>query len=296
VFSNFLIGLREGLEAALVVGILVAYLVKTDRRDKLPYIWIGVGLAVGVSLLFGAVLTYGSSTMSFEAQEAFGGIMSIIAVSFVTWMIFWMRKAARSMKSELHGKLDAALALGPLAIAITATIAVGREGLETALFLWTNIQATGSSAQPITGAVLGLATAVVLGYLIYRQALAINMAKFFTVTGALLIVVAAGVLAYGFHDLQEAGWLPGISNTAFDISSWYAATSWYGTLLKGLFNFSPNPTVLEVVVWFAYLVPVMFLFIRGVRKPLEAPAPAAPAAPSPRAAEPSAVPAQVPAS
>ena len=273
-FSNFLIGLREGLEAALVVGILVAYLVKTDRRDKLPFIWVGVGLAVGISLLFGAILTYGSSTMSFEAQEAFGGIMSIIAVSFVTWMIFWMRKAARSMKSELHGKLDAAMALGPLAIAITATIAVGREGLETALFLWTNIQATGSSAQPVTGAVLGLLTAVVLGYLIYRQALAINMAKFFTITGALLIVVAAGVLAYGIHDLQEAGWLPGLSNAAFDISSWYSATSWYGTLMKGIFNFSPNPTVLEVVVWLAYLVPVMILFVRGVRAPSPAPAPA----------------------
>jgi len=233
-----------------------------------------VGIAVGISLLFGAILTYGSSTLSFEAQEAFGGIMSIIAVAFVTWMIFWMRKAARSMKGELHGKIDAAMALGPVALAVTAAIAVGREGLETALFLWTNIQATGSSTQPITGAVLGLATAVVLGYLIYRQAIAINMAKFFTITGALLIVVAAGVLAYGIHDLQEAGILPGLGNTAFDISSWYAATSWYGTLLKGLFNFSPNPTVLEVVVWFAYLVPVMFLFVRGVRAPASSPAPA----------------------
>jgi high-affinity iron transporter len=274
VFSNYLIGLREGLEAAIVVGILVAYLVKTDRRDKLPAIWIGVGLAIGVSLAFGAILTYGSSSMSFEAQEAFGGFMSILAVSFVTWMIFWMRKAARSMKGELHGKIDAAMALGPVALAVTAAIAVGREGLETALFLWTNIQATGSSAQPITGAVLGLATAVVLGYLIYRRAVAINLARFFTITGALLIVVAAGVLAYGVHDLQEAGILPGLNNTAFDISSWYSASSWYGTLLKGLFNFSPNPTVLEVVVWFAYLVPVMILFIRGVRAPDPTPAPA----------------------
>ena len=177
------------------------------------------------------------------------------------------------MKGELHGKIDAAMALGPLALAVTAAIAVGREGLETALFLWTNIQATGSSAQPIAGAVLGLATAVVLGYLIYRQAIAIDMAKFFTITGALLIVVAAGVLAYGVHDLQEAGIVPGIGNTAYDISSWYAASSWYGTLMKGIFNFSPNPTVLEVVVWFAYLVPVLFLFVRGVRAPA-APAPA----------------------
>ena len=273
-FSNYLIGLREGLEAALVVGILVAYLVKTGRKDKLAPLWIGVAAAILVSLAFGAILTYGSSTMTFEAQEAFGGIMSIIAVGFVTWMVFWMKRTARSMKGELHGKIDAAMALGPVALAVTAAIAVGREGLETALFLWTNIQATGSSTQPITGAVLGLATAVVLGYLIYRQAIAINMAKFFTITGALLIVVAAGVLAYGIHDLQEAGILPGLGNTAFDISSWYAATSWYGTLLKGLFNFSPNPTVLEVVVWFAYLVPVMFLFVRGVRAPASSPAPA----------------------
>ena len=273
-FSNYLIGLREGLEAALVVGILVAYLVKTGRKDKLTPLWIGVGLAIGVSLAFGAVLTYGSSTMTFEAQEAFGGIMSIIAVGFVTWMVFWMKRTARSIKGELHGKIDAALALGPIALAATATIAVGREGLETALFLWTNIQATGDTAAPILGAVLGLATAVVLGYLIYRQAVAINLAKFFTVTGALLIVVAAGVLAYGFHDLQEAGILPGLNNTAYDISSWYSATSWYGTLFKGIFNFSPSPTVLEVVVWFAYLVPTMFLFFRGARVPASTPAPA----------------------
>jgi len=265
VFSNFLIGLREGLEAALVVGILVAYLVKTGRKDKLAPIWIGVGIAIAVSLAFGAVLTYGSQTMTFEAQEAFGGFMSIIAVGFVTWMIFWMKRTARSLKGELHEKIDAAAALGPLALAVTATIAVGREGLETALFLWTNIEATGSTTDPIIGAVFGLAAAVVLGYLIYRQAVAINLAKFFTITGALLIVVAAGVLAYGFHDLQEAGILPGIGNTAYDIGSWYSATSWYGTLLKGIFNFSPNPTVLEVVVWFAYLVPVMFLFLRSGR-------------------------------
>ncbi len=272
-FSNYLIGLREGLEAALVVGILVAYLVKTGRKDKLTPLWIGVGAAIAVSLAFGAVLTYGSNAMTFEAQEAFGGIMSILAVGFVTWMVFWMKRTARSMKTELHGKVDVAVAMGPVALAATATIAVGREGLETALFLWTNIQATGSSAQPILGAILGLATAVVLGYLIYRRAVAINLAKFFTITGALLIVVAAGVLAYGFHDLQEAGILPGLNNTAYDISSWYAATSWYGTLLKGLFNFSPNPTVLEVVVWFAYLVPTMYLFFRQPTSPVPSPAP-----------------------
>lgn len=283
-FSNYLIGLREGLEAALVVGILVAYLVKTGRKDKLAPLWIGVGIAIAVSLAFGAILTYGSSTMTFEAQEAFGGFMSIVAVGFVTWMVFWMKRTARSLKGELHEKLDHALALGPLALAATATIAVGREGLETALFLWTNIQATGDTAAPIIGALLGLATAVVLGYLIYRQAIAINLSKFFTVTGALLIVVAAGVLAYGFHDLQEAGIIPGLNTTAYDISSWYSASSWYGTILKGIFNFSAKPTVLEVVVWLAYLVPTMYLFFRGTRSRATAPAPAGVSSATDRAA------------
>lgn len=264
-FSNYLIGLREGLEASLVVGILVAYLVKAERREGLRPLWTGVGIAVLVSLAFGAVLTFTSNSLSFEAQEAFGGILSIIAVGFVTWMVFWMRRTARGMKAELHGKVDAALAVGPVALAVTAAIAVGREGLETALFLWTNVQAAGETAQPVIGALLGLFTAVVLGYLLYKRAVAIDLARFFTWTGAGLIVVAAGVLAYGVHDLQEAGILPGLTTTAYDITSWYSPSSWYGTVLKGVFNFSASPSVLEVVVWFAYLVPVMYLFFRKSR-------------------------------
>jgi high-affinity iron transporter len=265
VLSNFLIGLREGLEAALVVGILVAYLVQVGRRDRLAPVWAGVVAALVLSLGFGAILTFTSQSLSFEAQEAFGGFMSIIAVVFVTWMVFWMRRAARSMKTELHGRLDSALAMGTGALVLTAFIAVGREGLETALFLWANAQATGSSTQPLLGAVLGLLTACVLGYLIYRRAVAIDLAKFFTWTGAALIVVAAGVLSYAVHDLWEAGIVTVGTNTAWDITSWYSATSWYGSILKGVFNFSPNPNVIDVVVWWAYLVPVMFLFVRGLR-------------------------------
>jgi high-affinity iron transporter len=288
VLSNFLIGLREGLEAALVVGILVAYLVKVGRRDRLAPLWAGVGAALVLSLGFGAILTFTSQSLSFEAQEAFGGFMSIIAVGFVTWMVFWMRRTARSMKTELHGQLDAALAMGTGALVVTAFVAVGREGLETALFLWANAQATGSSTQPLLGAVLGLLTACVLGYLIYRRAVAINLAKFFTWTGAALIVVAAGVLSYAVHDLQEAGIITFGTSTAWDITSWYSVTSWYGSILKGVFNFSPNPNVIDVVVWWAYLVPVMFLFVRGLRSgPSGAEVPAAgtgraPASESPR--------------
>ncbi|WP_031073016.1 iron uptake transporter permease EfeU [Streptomyces sp. NRRL WC-3742] len=259
-FGNYLIGLREGLEASLVVCILIAYLVKTGRRDKLPPVWLGVGSAVVLSMAFGAVLQFGSSQLTFEAQEALGGSLSIISVGLVTWMVFWMRRTARHLKTELHGKLDAALAMGTTALVVTSFLAVGREGLETALFIWSAVQATDDGWNPLVGAALGLLTSMVLGWLFYRGALKINLAKFFTWTGAMLVVVAAGVLAYGVHDLQEAGWLPGLHSTAFDISSTIPKDSWYGTLLKGVFNFQPDPTVLQLVVWLLYLVPTLAVF------------------------------------
>ncbi|KJK58489.1 iron uptake transporter permease EfeU [Saccharothrix sp. ST-888] len=274
-FGNYLIGLREGLEASLVVCILIAYLVKTGRRDRLAPVWAGIAAAVLLSLAFGAVLQYGSTQLTFEAQEALGGSLSIIAVGLVTWMVFWMRRTARHLKAELHGKLDAALAMGGFALVVTAFLAVGREGLETALFIWTAVQATSDGVRPLLGALFGLATSVVLGWLFYRGALRINLAKFFTWTGAMLVVVAAGVLAYGVHDLQEAGWIPGLHDQLFDISSTIPKDSWYGTLLKGVFNFQPDPTVLQVVVWAAYLVPTLLLFLRRASGSGPAPKPVA---------------------
>ncbi|MFD8705540.1 iron uptake transporter permease EfeU [Kitasatospora sp. NPDC059648] len=259
-FGNYLIGLREGLEASLVVCILIAYLVKTDRRDRLPPVWLGVTAAVVLSMAFGAVLQFGSSQLTFEAQEALGGSLSIISVGLVTWMVFWMRRTARHLRTELHGKLDAAIAMGTTALVVTSFLAVGREGLETALFIWSAVQATDDGWNPLAGAALGLLTSVVLGWLFYRGALKINLARFFTWTGAMLVVVAAGVLAYGVHDLQEAGWLPGLHSLAFDISSTIPKDSWYGTLLKGVFNFQPDPTVLQLVVWLAYLLPTLAVF------------------------------------
>jgi high-affinity iron transporter len=273
VFANYLIGLREGLEASLVVGILVAYLVKSGHRDRLTPIWVGVSAAVALSLFFGAVLTFTSSRLSFEAQEAFGGILSIVAVGFVTWMIFWMRRTARFLKRELHQRLDAALAMGTAALVFTAFLAVGREGLETALFIWTAVQAAGDSTNPVLGAALGLASAVVLGYLFYRGAVRINLAAFFTYTGAALVVVAAGVLSYGVHDVQEAGILPGLDTLAFDVSGAIPPDSWYGTLLKGTVNFTPAATWLQVTAWLAYLLPVMVLFFIPSRAATPAQAP-----------------------
>ncbi|MEU6933603.1 iron uptake transporter permease EfeU [Streptomyces sp. NPDC046374] len=264
-FGNYLIGLREGLEASLVVCILIAYLVKTGRRDALRPIWIGIGVAVALALAFGAGLTFGSQELTFEAQELLGGSLSIIAVVLVTWMVFWMRRTARHLKTELHGRLDAALQMGTGALVATAFLAVGREGLETALFVWASVRASSDGTYaPLAGVILGLLTAVLLGWLFYRGALKINLAKFFTWTGGMLVVVAAGVLAYGVHDLQEADFLGGLSTKAFDVSATIPPDSWYGTLLKGVFNFQPDPTVLQVTVWAAYLIPTLAVFLAPV--------------------------------
>jgi high-affinity iron transporter len=279
--ANFLIGLREGLEAALIVSILIAYLVKSGRRHLLPQIWIGVGIAVAVSLAFGAALTFGPKGLTFEAQELIGGLLSIVAVVFVTWMIFWMAKAARTLSGELRAQLDKAADAGRWSLTIVAMLAVGREGLETALFLWAATQAaaggTGSTAGPLLGAAIGLVLAMVLGYLIYRGALKINLGRFFTWTGAFLIVIAAGVLAYGVHDLQEAGLLPGLNNLAFDVSGVIPPTSWYGTVLKGVFNFSPATTVLQAAAWLLYFIPTLAIFLHQKRQRTQ-PAPPRPAA------------------
>jgi len=272
--SNALIGLREGLEAALVVVILVAFLVKTDRRWALRHVWTGVGVAVALSVALGALLTYGTKQLTFEAQELIGGSASIIAVVFVTFMVFWMKSASRTISGELKGKLDKALDMGPLAIALVAFLGVGREGLETAIFFYATTEAAGQgNNQPLIGWVIGLGGAVVLGWLIYRGAVKINLAIFFRYTGILLVLVAAGILAYGIHDLQEAGFLPGLTTLAFDVSATVDPGSWYATLLKGIFNFTPATTVLQAIAWVLYVGIVLTLFLRPAR-------PAVPAAPA----------------
>ena len=261
----FLIGLREGLEAALVVSILIAYLVRTGRRDALPHIWLGVGLAVLLSLAFGTVLEKTSAELTFQQQELLGGTLSIVAVGFVTWMVFWMRRTARHLKRDLEGRAQAALVAGGTALAVVAFLAVGREGLETALFLWAAAGATTTGTPPLVIAMLGIAVAVLLAYGLYRRSVKLNLARFFTVTGTLLIIVAAGVLAYGIHDLQEAEFLPGLQTLAFDVSAQVPPDSWYGVLLRGTVNFTAVTTVLQAVAWVAYVVPVLFLYFRPQR-------------------------------
>ncbi|UKA57900.1 iron uptake transporter permease EfeU [Arthrobacter sp. FW306-2-2C-D06B] len=261
--ANFLIGLREGLEATLIVVLLMAYLVKTGRRSLLPRLWAGVGIAVAVSIAFGALLTFGPQGLTFAAQEAIGGGLSVAAVALVTWMVFWMARTARSLGGELKSQVDKMADGAAWGLVVVAALAVGREGLETALFLWAAAQAAGESSQPLLGALLGLAVAAGLGYLLHRGVLKVNLSRFFTWTGVGLIVIAGGVLAYGVHDLQEAGILPGLHNLAFDVSAAIPPSSWYGTLLKGTLNLSPATTWLEAGAWLLYVLPVLYFYIRA---------------------------------
>jgi len=272
--SNALVGLREGLEASLVVVILIAFLVKTDRRWALKWVWAGVATAVVLSAGLAALLTYGTRRLSFEQQELIGGSASILAVGFVTVMIFWMRKAARTISGELKGSMDRALDAGGLWVALVGFLGVGREGLETAIFFYATAQAAGSgTSAPLIGWVLGILGAVVLGVLMYRGAIRFNIGTFFRYTGIFLVLVAAGILAYGLHDLQEAGFLPGLHSLAFDVSHIIEPGGWLGTLLKGILNFTPATTWLQAIAWTAYVAIVMPLFLRPVASP-PAPAPA----------------------
>lgn len=275
-FANYLIGLREGIEAALIVSILVAYLVKTDRREHLRWVWLGVTGAVVLSVLFAVALSFTTEAMTERAEIIFAGVASLAAVGFVTWMVFWMKRTARNIKGELQGKLDNATQIGVVAVMLVSFIAVIREGLETSLFLWTAARATGEGAVAVFGGLLGIATAVLLGWLFYRGALKINLATFFKWTGALLIIIAAGVLSYAVHEFQEVGLLPGDSNKAFDVSAAIPMDSWYGELLKGFVNWSSNPSWLQVIAWILYVAIVMTLFFRSA-KPISKPAPVSPA-------------------
>ncbi|GAA4680897.1 iron uptake transporter permease EfeU [Phytohabitans rumicis] len=285
-FASYLIGLREGLEATLVVSILVAFLVKSDRRNRLPWVGLGVGVAVALSVGFGALLTYTRTSLlaDYRDQELFEAITSVAAVCFVTWMIFWMRRAARSIGGELREGLERAIAVGPVAVVLFAFLAVAREGLETALLFFAAVQGADSDTGPLLAILGGILTSIVIGVLLFATAVRINLTRFFTWTGVLLVLIAAGILKYGVHDFQEAGVLPGLNTLAFDISGTLDPSTWYAALLAGMFNITPAPSVLEVVAWVAYAVPVLVLFLLPGRRPAapkpapETPAPAQQAA------------------
>jgi len=264
--STFVIALREGLEASLIVGILVAYLVKTNRRHHLRALWTGVSVAIAASLAFGAFLSYTSAELSEKGEELFAGTTSFVAVGLVTWMVFWMKRTARTLRDELHGKAEVAVTTGALSLAVLAFFAVAREGLETSLFLYTNFKTVGAYSTATLGLMLGLALAVALGYGIYNRAIKINLSKFFTYSGIALVVVAAGVLSYGVHEFQEFGILPGPDAFAWDVTSWMPKESFIAALLGGTMGFDTTTSWLQLIVWLAYLGLTLSAYLSAPKK------------------------------
>jgi high-affinity iron transporter len=262
--SNLLIGLREGLEAALVVSILITYLVRTGRNKSIKFVWLGVFSAIVVSMGLGALLTFTTVSLHVNphAEEMFAGSMSVLAVALVTWMIVWMRNAGKKMNAELEGKLETAVVGGALTVAVMAFASVAREGIETTFFFFTAVQAAGSTVGPVIGFTLGILIAAGLGFLLYRRAIKINMRRFFSVTSYFLILVAAGVLSYGISDLAEAGIVPVNLGTAFDLSATISEDSWFGALAKGIFNFNAQTSWLSAITWMAYVGFTVWLYNR----------------------------------
>lgn len=275
--ANFLIGLREGLEASMVVMILVAFLVKSKRREFLPQVWLGVVAALAATITAFLVIQFGTKTLTSQGQELVGGIFSIVTVALVSFMLLWMRGASKNMAADLNNKMGEAITVGKGAVISVAFIAVIREGIETALLVFDSFS-YGNSTIPAVGLSLGIIISVVVAWGMYKGAVRVNLGRFFQVTGALLIVVAAGILRYGITDLQEANVLPGLNSLAFDISHIIAPGTTVATVIEGIFNLVPAPTALSMIAWAAYLVVALWLFFKPAKQAVtpkaQAPVPA----------------------
>lgn len=273
--AALLITLREGLEAALIVSILLAYLRQLGRSDRSRLIWTGAGAAIAVSLAVGAIIFIVGAEFEGTGEQVFEGLVSLTAVGVLTWMIFWMRRQGSRVRSELQERVDSALIGGGTALAGLAFVVVLREGIETALFVFAAAKATavesGGALEQMIGAAIGLAIAAVIGVMLYRGAAVLNIRSFFKVTGALILVVAAGLFAFGVHELQEAGWLPFLTANAFDISSTLPDESGVGAILRALIGYQSDPTLLEVLAWTAYLVVTGVFYFRPYRVAAVAP-------------------------
>jgi high-affinity iron transporter len=267
--AAFVIALREGIEAALIVSIILAYLRQLEHSDRAPLVWGGTAAAVALSAVAGTVIFAAGAEFEGTTEQVFEGLVTLTAVGVLTWMIFWMRRQGTRIKGELRSKVDSALVTGGVALAALAFVAVLREGIETALFLFAAAKGTavemGGVRSQMIGAVLGLALAVVLGVLLYRGGIRLNLRSFFRVTGIVLLVVAAGLFAYSVHELQEAGWFPFLEGHSFDLSASLPDDSGVGAVLRGLIGYNADPTVLEIVAWLAYLVGVGVAYLRPQR-------------------------------
>jgi high-affinity iron transporter len=265
---TLVITLREGLEAALIVGIVAAFLVREGRRDALRAMWIGVAVAIVLCIGVAAALRIGGESLPQREQEGLETIVGLIAVAMITYMVVWMRRHSRELKHSLEGSAAQALAAGSaMALAGMAFLAVLREGFETSVFLLAVFQDTSDPATAGAGAVLGLLIALVLGAAIYRGGVRINLSRFFRLTGIVLVLVAAGLLATSLHTAHEAGWFNGLQAEAVDLSWLVKPGTVVGSLLTGMLGLQPSPTVGEATAYLLYAIPMGAYVLWPQRRP-----------------------------
>ena len=277
---TYLLSLREGLEAALIIGIVLGAVHKIRRGDLSPAVWFGTGSAVAVSLLIAVVLTMFGMSLEGAAEEIFEGITMLLAAGILTWMIFWMGKQARFLKGELEAGVSKAVAsTGKRAVFWLAFVAVVREGIELAIFLTaaffvTDAGQVNTNLLPtVAGTLLGLGTAALLGWMIFATTTRLDLRRFFQVTGILLLLFAAGLVAHGVHEFNEAGLIPAVVEHVWDVNGMLDENSFVGVLLKTLFGYNGNPSLTEMLAYFGYLIGVSIFWRRDQTAPVKSPAP-----------------------
>jgi len=265
VLSSFLITLREGLEAALIIGIILAYLARTGNRQGFKPVWLGVSLAVVGSLIAGASIYLLAGEFSGRTEEVFEGLAMFLAVGVLTWMIFWMRKQAVNIKVHLHAQIQSVLTSGSsLGLVAIAFVVVVREGIETVLFLFAATRVAESPVLFTAGGFLGLAIAIGIGYSIYKGSSRLNLRAFFNVTSLVLIIFAAGLLAHGIHEFHEVGIIPPVVEHVWDINHVLPEKSTLGRFLTAITGYNANPSLVEVVAYFVYLTLVLGVYFRPI--------------------------------
>ncbi len=266
-WGSFLITLREGLEAALIIGIILAYLARTGNRQGFKPVWLGTSLAVLVSLIAGAVVYLVAGEFTGRAEEIFEGVAMFIAVGVLTWMIFWMRKQAVDIKAHLHAQIQSVLTSGSsLSLVLLAFVVVVREGIETVLFLFAATRVAESPLLFTVGGFLGLVIAIGIGYSIYKGSSRLNLRTFFNATSVVLIFFAAGLLAFGIHEFIEAGIIPPLVDPVWDINHILSEKSTFGLFLKAILGYNGNPSLVEVIAYPVYLAVVLWFYFRPIVK------------------------------
>jgi high-affinity iron transporter len=265
---TFVITLREGVEASLIIGIIAAFLVKEGRRDAMRQMWLGIGIAVALCIGVAVLLEVVGQQLPQRQQEGLETVVGLIAVSAVSYMIVWMRRHARGIKAQLEGEAATALATGStLALVAMAFLAVLREGFETSVFLLAAFQDSTDTTAAGAGAILGLVAAVAIGLGLYRGGVRINLTRFFRVTGIVLVFVAAGLLASAAHTAHEAGWINGLQGQAIDLGWLVRPGTVSGSLLTGMLGLQPSPTAIEAIVYLGFAIPMALyvLWPQGMR-------------------------------